>query len=127
MQKYVKNPKPEKSVRVFGRGLRISSKSSAIVCKVLTGKSLPKGQSLLEGLISRKQNLSGKYYTNVVEELSNLLKIAEANAEFKGLSPERMFIHASAHQGFTFQTPRRFKLRGRQRKISHIQLILEQR
>lgn len=127
MQRYVLNPKPEKSVRVYGRGLRISAKSSAVVCKALTGKSLPKAQELVDSLLARKASLDGKYYTNIAKELSSLLKTAEANAEFKGLPPERLFLNASAHEGFTFRTPRRFKLRGRKKKIAHIQLVFQQR
>lgn len=127
MQKYVLNPKPEKSVRVFGRGLRVSAKGSATVCKVLTGMALPQGKQFIENLLNRKTSIQGKYYSSVSEQLSVLLKSAEANTEFKGLSPERMFIHASAHKGFTFQTPRRFKHRGKRRKVTIIQLILQQR
>jgi ribosomal protein L22 len=127
MHKYVMNPRPEKSVKVFGRGLRISLKSSVRVCRAITGLSLPRGRKLVEDLMSGKRSLDGKYYTNVAREISALLRLAEANSEFKGLDPSRMFIHASSHKGFTFQTPRRFKHRGKTRKITHIQLILEQR
>jgi len=127
MQKYVLNPKPHKSVKVFGRGLRVSAKSSAIVCRAIAGLTLPKGKEFIEKLVNGKASINGKYYTNVAREIYSLLKLAEANTEFKGLDPSRMFIHASAHEGFTFQTPRRFKHRGMARKINHIQLILVQR
>ena len=127
MHKYVLNPKPGKSVKVFGRALRVSTKSSVKVCSAITGKSLLKGKLFVENLVSQKHSLDGKYYTKSAKEIAGLLQSAEANAEFKGLDPTKMFIHASAHQGFTFMTPRRFKLRGRSRKVTHIQLILQQR
>lgn len=127
MLKYAQNPKPGNSVKVYGRNLRISRKSSAIVCRVLTGFNLDKGKRLLENLIAQKESLDGKYYTNVAKELSLLLRQAESNAEFKGLDTSRLFIHASAHKGFTFWRPRRFKLRRRKRKMTNIQLVLEQR
>ncbi len=127
MRRYTLNPKPEKSVKVFGRALRISNKNSVTVCRAITGMNLEKGNTLLESLINQKAGINGKYYTNVAKELSNLLKSAESNAEFKGLDTEKLFIHASAHKGFTFWRPRRFKLRRRKRKITNVQIVLEQR
>lgn len=127
MEKYVANPKPEKSVKVFGRGLRISTKDSVIICKSIKGLSLPKGKTFLDDLIHQRVSIGGKYYTGAAQEVFSLLNSAESTTEFKGLAPERMFISASAHKGFRFQTPRRFKQRGRRRMVTHIQLILEQR
>jgi len=125
--KYTLNPKPEKSVRVFGRGLRISTKYSTIVCRAITGMNLGKGKGFLEDLISQKRSLGGKYYTNISDALLGLLKSAEANAEFKGLDADRMIIHASAHKGFTFWRPRRLKMRRTKRKATNIQIVLEER
>jgi len=127
MNKYAYKPKTKKSVKVYGNGLRVSTKSSVTICKAVTGMSLPKAQKLTENLVEKKTSLGGKYYTGVASEMTSLLKRAEANTEFKGLEPERMIVHASAHKGFSFRTPRRFKLRGRKRKITHIQLVLEQK
>ncbi len=127
MLRYTMNPKQEKAVKVYGRGLRISKKNSVTVCKAITGLNLEKGKDLLERLIDQKQNLDGRYYTNIAKELSNLLKLAENNAEFKGLDTSRMLIHASAHKGFTFYRPRRFKMRRMKRKATNIQIILEER
>lgn len=127
MQKYVLNPKPEKSVKVYGRGLRISAKKSTEICRAITGMTLPKAQAFVEGLVTQKISLNRKYHTNTATEILSLLKSAEANAEFKGLNAERMFLHASAHEGFQYMTPRRFKSRGQRRKIAHVQIILEQR
>ncbi|MFQ5648104.1 MAG: uL22 family ribosomal protein, partial [Candidatus Aenigmatarchaeota archaeon] len=121
------NPKPEKSVKVYARALRISRRSSVTVCRAISGKPLDKGRELLAGLLTKKQSLDGKYYTNVAKELSNLINSAASNAEFKGLDPARLFIHASAHKGFTFRRPRRFKLRGEARKVANIQIVLEEK
>lgn len=127
MRKYVRNPKPEKSVKVFGRGLRISNKNSVLVCKKISGMNLEKGKVFLERLVSKKESMDGKYYTNAAKEISQLLMQAEHNADFKGLDTSRIIIFASAHKGFTFWRPRRFKLRRRKRKVTHIQIVLEQR
>jgi large subunit ribosomal protein L22 len=124
---YAFNPNPKKSARAYGRSLRISTKSSVIVCSAVNGKLLEKGKKLLEDIASEKRSLDGKYYTHVTKELLDLIKSAEKNAEFKGLEKERLFIHASAHTGFGFWRPRAFKMRGQERKISNLQVVLEQR
>jgi large subunit ribosomal protein L22 len=127
MLKYAREAKPSKSVKVYGRNLRISTKSSAIVCKAISNTSLAKAKKTLENLIAEKQNLNGKYYTKVTKEMLNLVKTAESNAEFKGLDTEKMVTHASAHKGFNYRTPRRFKLARRTGRMTNIQVVLEER
>jgi large subunit ribosomal protein L22 len=120
------NPRPDKSVKVYGRGLRVSRKNSTQVCREISGKPLLKALSLVQRLIDCKQSLDGKYYTNSSKEILNLLKSAQANAEFKGLEAERMVVMASAHQGFRFFRPRRFKMRRQRRKVTNIQVVLQE-
>ena len=127
MLRYTFNSNPKKSAKVYGRSLRISTKSSALVCSTVSGMPLSKGKKLLEDLLIEKRSLMGKYYTNISEELLNLIKSAENNAESKGLDTERLFIHASAHKGFNFFRPRAFKMRGQHRKVTNLQVVLEQR
>ncbi len=125
--RYAHNPKPENSVKVYGRGLRISEKGSATLCGKLTGMNLKKGRDLLEGLISQKVSIRGKHYTNVSKELLKMLQSGENNAEAKGLDADRLVIHATAHKGFTFYRPRRLKMRRTRRKVTNIQIVMEQR
>lgn len=127
MRGYTHNPKPEKSVKVYGRGLRVSTKNSVTVCRAINGTHLNKGKRLLAGLLSQKESIGGKYYTNIAKELSTLLDSAAGNAEFKGLDPNKLLIHASSHKGFSFRRPRRFKMRGERRKVTNIQIVLEER
>lgn len=127
MQRYVKSPDPKTSVKVYGRSLRVSAKDSAIVCKAITGKTLEKGKQFLVQVQARKASLDGKFHDSATDQVHQLLVSAEANTEAKGLAADRMFIHASVHRGFTFHTPRRFKQRGRRRRVTNIQVILEQR
>jgi large subunit ribosomal protein L22 len=124
---YALNPDEKRSAKSIGRGLRISPKSSVTVCKAINGKHLRKGSALLADIASRKRSLSGKYYDNCVTAIHDLVKSAEANAESKGLDPNKLIIHASSHKGYTFRRPRRFKMRGQARKISNIQIVLEER
>lgn len=127
MVNYALPANPQKSVMVYGRALRISRKSSVTVCRAITGKPLDKGKALLGRLALQKESLQGRYYTNVVKELSGLLDSAAKNAEFKGLDPNKLVIHASAHKGFTFYRPRSWKRRREQRKIANIQIVLTER
>ena len=128
MHKYAHNLQhEEKSVKIYGRGLRVSQKNSVAVCAKLTGMNLEKGKQFLDRLLTEKESMRGKYYTNVVKELSSLLKLAESNAEFKGLDTNRMIIYASAHKGFTFFRPRSWKNRRTKRKMANLQIVLEQR
>ena len=125
--KYAFNPKKEVSSKAYGSSFNISTKNSVIVCKALNGMNLSKGKILLENLLSEKESMDGKYYTNAAKEILPLLKSAESNAEFKGLDTDKLIIHASAHQGFTFHRNRRFKMRGDKKKVTNIQLVLVQR
>lgn len=127
MLRYAFNPKKEKSARVYGRSLRISRKSSGILCSRITGMNLTRGTRLLNDLIAQRRSLNGKYYTNAAREILELLGSAQANAEAKGLDPEKLSIHASAHKGFTFWRSRRFKMRRQSRKVCNVQVVLMER
>jgi len=126
MLKYTLNPDSKKSVKVYGRALRISRKSSITVCKYISGKSVKKGKFLLEGMVNQTHSIHGKYYTNVATELLNLVKSSENNAEGKGLDADKMIIHASAHKGFTFMRPRKSKMGRMKRKMTNVQVVLIQ-
>ena len=127
MLKYAFNPMKKKSVRVYGRGINTSEKSSKILCKQMNGKNLIKAKAFLTRLLDQTQSLDGKYYTKSAGHLLDLLKSAESNAEFKGLDVENMIVQASVHNGFKFMRPRRFKMRRQQKKIANLQVILQQK
>lgn len=122
--KYAFNAETEKFARAYGSSLRISTKNSVCICRALRGKNVIKGRRLLENLVSKKESLDGKYYSNAASEILDLLKSAESNAEFKGLDTERLIINASAHKGFTFFRPRRMKMRRDKRKVTNVQMVL---
>lgn len=110
-----------------GRALRISAKDSMEVCKALRGMALPRATGFLEQVIAGKQSIRGKYHTSTAKEFLSLLKSAEANADFRGLDAERLFLQASAHKGYSYHTSRRIKSRGQKRGVTHIDLVLTQR
>jgi large subunit ribosomal protein L22 len=127
MLRYAFNPLNRNHVKVYGRGLRISGKDSKILCGKINGRQLAKAKAFLERLVEQKQNLEGKYYTKASGELLELLKSAENNAEFKGLDAERLVVIASVHKGFRYMRPRRFKMRRQQRKVTNVQVVLQQK
>ncbi len=127
MLRYALNPRSKISARAYGRALRISTKNSIIVCRSINNKNLQKGKSFLQGLIDKKRDINGKYYTKTATEILNILSSAERNAEAKSLDLTKLIINASAHKGFTFMRPRRFKMRRQKRKITNIQIVLIQK
>ncbi len=127
MRRYAFNPSAGKSAKAFGRGLRVSRKSSVIVCKKVTGMRSDKARQLLENMVSQKQGLDGKFYTNTSREILSLIGSAEKNADSKGLDTEKLYVHASAHKGFSFFRPRGWKRRREQRKVTNLQVVLVER
>lgn len=127
MEGYAYTPKSKNFAAVNGRAVNISNKSSVIVCDRIRGKSLEGAKKMLERVLEMKESIDGKYYTNTVKEILRLLKSVESNAEFKGLDAQKMIIHASAHEGYRFYRPRKFKMRRTMKKITHVQIVLEQR
>ncbi len=127
MTGYALNKNEKKSAKVLGRGLPVSTKDSVAICRKLSGMNLQKGKEFLLGVLSEKRSIGGKFHTKAAFEIMGLLNSADSNAEFKGLDAERMIISASAHEGYTFYRPRRFKARGRKKKVTHVQIVLEQK
>lgn len=108
---------------------RISLKSSKILCNELKGKRVDKAKAMLQGLVDGKRSLSGKYYTNTSKKILEVLKNAEANAKMKAMNEERLFISSiKADKGRTFIRPRsRSGRRGERAKMTHLEIILEEK
>ena len=117
----------KKSAKVLGRSLPISTKDSVSICRNITGLNLEKGKTFMLGMLSEKRSIDGKFHTKAAFEIAKLLNSAERNAEFKGLDTSRMIIHASAHEGYTFYRPRRFKMHRQKKKVTHVQIVLLQK
>lgn len=118
-----------KTVSAKAESARISLKHSLVLCRELKGKKLEKAKRLLEDLTGRKRSLNGKYYTNASKKLLEILKSAEANAIYKNLDAERLFVKsAKADKGRTFIRPKtRWKSRGRRAKSTNIKIVVEER
>ncbi len=108
---------------------RVSLKDSNTLFSRMRNKPVRKAKTLLEELIDRKKNISGKYYPKVSKEILRLIKDCEANAEAKGLNKNRLFVkHAQANKSFKFMLPKsRWTHRGREAKICSLKIELEER
>lgn len=116
---------PKISARAFGRALRISTKNAIEICRAINGKNLQKSKAMLHNIATRQASLGGKFYTNAIDAMLNLLQSAEENAKAKSLDINKMIVMASATKGFTFTRPRsRRKLAGRTGKMTNVQITL---
>lgn len=123
--KYSLQIDPKKSAKAFGRVLRISTKHAIAICNMINGMSLQKAKAAVQRIIEGKDSLDGKYYSNAMAEMLDLMESAEANAKAKGLDVNKLIVKASATKGFTFHRPRsRRKLAGRIGRMTNVQMIL---
>jgi len=109
---------------------RISLKHSIEIAKEIRRKPVNKAINFLNNLIDKKVKLpNGRYHTKAAEEILNLIESAKANAEFKGLNIEKLFIKEfKTNKSFRFIKPKtRFRFRGRQAKICNLEITLEER
>jgi len=117
--------KPEqKFAKASGKNMRISYRKAAFICKTIRGKPLRRAKRLLSDLKDEKRTLDGKYYTKTVEGILNLLESCEKNAEFLGLDADRLFVHASSHQGTTLRRRRRKAGFGSRMKAANMEIML---
>jgi large subunit ribosomal protein L22 len=108
---------PDKTVKASGRELRVSPKAAREVCRAIKGMKLDEAKSFLGKVIEKKVPVSfarykkevphrrglerwyaGKYPVKAASEVLNVLENAEANAESKGLDPERLRVTHIAAQ-----------------------------
>lgn len=116
---YNKKIDEERTVRATGKEMRISHKDSVEICRAINGKRLAYAKKFLQdvadlkvavpykrfvkGLAHRRgftNACSGAYPVKAATHILKLLENSEANAEFKGLDTERLFIkHIQAKRG----------------------------
>ena len=141
---------PIVSVRSSGRELNVSPKAAREVCQAVKGMRVSAARAFLEKVINLKIAVAFRRYNKKVGHKSSLngfhagryprktaMKVLEvmdnleANAEFKGLDLDRLFIsHAASHRGMKMKryVPRAF---GRSspsfRTLVHIELAAREK
>ena len=111
---------------VFIKNLKISTKHAKYVAKIIRGKNALKAKNFLEMVLNQKITLDGKkYYTKAVKNILKALNSALANARKKGLDESKLKIKLiEAHKGSKIRTPKRAKFAGREKKNTHIKIVL---
>jgi len=135
---------PDTTATASGRDLRMSPKASREVCKYIRGMMLEKAKERLREVIDLKRPVpyfvphrggvegfdAGRYPVKAAGEILKLLEAVEANAEFKGLYPDRLKImHIAAHRARVIRKyiPRAF---GRAspyfERMTHVEVAVEE-
>lgn len=140
---------PERTVKASGREVRISHKSAREICKLINGAMLAQAKRYLEDVIAKRRAVPfkrfkkkvghrrgltgayvGRYPVKAAKQILKILQGAEANAENKGLDPERLrIIHASAYPGMKIKRymPRAFgRATPKFETLCHIEVVLEE-
>lgn len=107
----------ENTARAMGYELHISPKHAVEVCSELRKRPVPEAKKILEDVIDLRRSIpfkkfnggvghrsdapgAGRYPRKAAREILTVLKDAEGNASYKGLSPEKMIIrHIAAKRG----------------------------
>ncbi|MEL7669735.1 50S ribosomal protein L22 [Methanobacterium sp.] len=136
-----------KTAKALGRSLKISPKHAVEICNKIRGMKVEKAEAYLEDVIEMKTAVpfkrhnkkvghrrgiggwpTGRYPVKAAKQILDILKNAEANAEYKGLDTENLKImHISSHRGYVIRgwTPRAF---GRASPFNtpttHVQIVL---
>lgn len=138
---------PARTAVASGRDLRVSYKDTVEVLNAIRGKRLEEAVKVLNDIISMRRPIpyrrfnrkvghkkaiaSGRFPVKAAKAVLDVLKNAEANAEYKGLDTTRLWVvHAAAHKGSKIKgyMPRAF---GRAtpwfEQLVHVEIGLEER
>ena len=145
----VKDLDPDKTAKAAGRDLRISPKHAREICKAIRGMKMPKAKEYLQQVIGKRRSVpfrrhhggvghrsdltgfyAGRYPVKAARHILRVLEQVEANAEYKGLSPEDLkIIHAAAQRGMRIRRyiPRAFgRSSPRFQELTHVEIIVQE-
>lgn len=146
--KYSLKPDPESTARALGRELHVKPKYAVNVCRAVRGMKLAQAKKFLEGVVAKKQAVPyvrhnrhvqhrpggigpGRYPVKTASKILEIVKSAEANAEYKGLDPEKMYILHISSQKASPQRGSRPRAQGRatpwNTSRSHIEVVLAEK
>jgi large subunit ribosomal protein L22 len=135
-------PLAEKSARAVGIQLPISRKVAIEICNAIRGKNIEFAKKLLDSVIAGKQAIAykrfngdvghrkgnmaaGRYPMKASAEILNIIKSAEANAQYKELMVKNLVIsHISAKNGVRQFTGGRSRTLN---KRTHIEVVVQEK
>ena len=146
---YNKDVDEAKTARAMAKSLKISPKHSVEICNAIRGMEVSKAKTYLEDVMEMKKSVpfkrhnkgvghrkgqegwaSGRYPVKAAEQILKVLENAEANAEYKGMDTEKLFIeHISSHKGIIIRgyIPRAFgRMTPFNTPTTHIQIVLQE-
>jgi len=137
---YNKDVDEAKTARAMAKSLKISPKHSVEICNAIRGMDVAKEMKKSvpfkrhnKGVGHRKGQEgwpSGRYPVKAAEQILKVLENAEANAEYKGMDTEKLFIeHISSHRGIIIRgyIPRAFgRMTPFNTPTTHIQIVLQE-
>lgn len=147
-RKYSRETDAKESARAYGRELPISMKHAVEICNYIKSMTLDDAKSVLNEVIAKKRAIPfrkyrgysghrkgklgpGRYPVKAAKYILKTLENAEANAQFKGLSTEDLYIwHISAYKGMTFTSyfPRAYgRSTPKRRESVNVEVILKSR
>jgi large subunit ribosomal protein L22 len=129
----------ENCAKAVGVSLPVSLKQAVMVCAFIKGKSVDKVKDYLADVVKIKKAIpftrfnrdmghrrgmaAGRFPAKTAENILSLIKSAESNAQFKGLSTANLIVlHASAQKGPS--TWRFGRHRRRRAKRAHVEIVL---
>ena len=112
---YSVKPDPEKTAIASAREVPVKPKHVVNVCKAIKGMSLERAKAFLEEVqeletavpfVRHKRKVAhrrgkvgpGQFPVKAAGKVLEVVKGAEANAEYKGLDPEKLFVQHAAAQ-----------------------------
>jgi len=128
--------------KAVGDSLPISRKHSVMICQTIRGLPIGKAKTILERVIAKEQPIaftrhnkqvphrkgdmaSGRFPIKACTHILHLIKSAEANAQYKGLSTGNLVIkQANAQKGPGVV---RFGRRRVDAKRTHLEIVVEER
>ncbi len=132
----------ERMARGLGRSLPISTKQAIVVCDYMRNKKLSRIKSEFDEVIKLKRAIPfnkfnmdtghkkgmgpGKYPKKTCENILNLIKSIEANAQFKGLNSNNLFITFCCANKAAGQW-HYGRHRGRVMKKTHVEMVVEEK
>ncbi|MGZ4850287.1 MAG: 50S ribosomal protein L22 [Candidatus Bathyarchaeia archaeon] len=141
---------PEKTAKASGRELKVSHKAAREICKAIKGRMLNEAKEYLRDVMAKKKaipynrynkklphrhglvnSFCGRYPVKASEEILDVLRSAQSNAENKGLDVDRLrIVHAAAYQGIKLK---RFAPRAHGRAspkfdtTTHVEIVLDEK
>jgi large subunit ribosomal protein L22 len=143
--------KPSKTARAFIGNAPISVKYSTELCNQIKGRPVNKALEFLNRIKAHEEFLplrtyhkkvahrkgdsrqgakAGRYPEKVADGFIQLLELVKANADFKGLDPEKLLIiHIYANMGmnrYSYQSKGRIAGKARRRNATNIEVIVQE-